>query len=125
MPLFSKQSNVKELTPQDFSGKKITDSKLQNKKGLIFFGASWCGFCERFSPVYENASNTLGQSFPMYYMDCEKYGDFASKTFNISGFPTVMYIDRTGVPYKKYSGDRTEASILQDICSEAKVCQKF
>jgi len=125
MSLFSKSSSVIELTPNDFNGKKITVPSLKNKKGLILFAAHWCHYCKDFAPIYQSTSDTLGQSFPMYFMDCEKYGDFASSTFGVSGFPTVMYIDRTGKPYKKYTGERTEGSILQDICTEAKVCQRI
>ena len=66
----------------------------------------------------------LGDSFPMYYVDCAKYGDFASSTFNVTGFPTVMYIDRTGIPYKVYNKDRTEKAILDDVCKEARICNR-
>jgi len=125
MPLFKKNSSVNELTPADFNGKQIKNPVLKNKKGLILFAADWCHFCKDFSPIYEKVSDSLGQSFPLFFFDCEKYGDFASKKFNVSGFPTVMYIDRNGIPYKKYTGDRIESSIISDICKEAQVCKRM
>jgi protein disulfide-isomerase A6 len=123
MPLF-KTKNVIELTPKnyDLKNKKIIHPKLTDHKGMVAYMAGWCGHCQAFSPTYEKVAGTLGDSFPLFYLDCEKYGDFASKNLGVQGFPTVLYIDRLGKPYKNYSADRTEIAMTNDICNEAKVC---
>lgn len=123
---FKSKSSVIELTPEnyDIKNKKIIHPKLTDKKGMVAYVAKWCGHCVRFSPVYESVADTLGSSFPLFYLDCEKYGEFASKKLNVKGFPTVLYIDRNGKPYKPYQADRTELAILEDICKESQVCSR-
>lgn len=112
-----------ELTPKNFvSSKKIVHPVLKDKKGMVAFLAGWCGHCNRFAPVYESVSENLGTSFPMFYFDCEKYSDFASKKLKISGFPTVKYINRKGEMDKDYNQDRSQIAMIQDICKESQVC---
>lgn len=126
MPLFNKNTNVIELTPTDFDikNKKIIHPSLKDKKGMVAYMADWCGHCKRLSPVYDSVSSSLGESFPLFYMDCEKYSDFASKKLNVVGFPTILYIDRNGKPYKQYSGERSEIGMMQDICKESQICNR-
>ncbi len=121
-----KSKSVIELTPQnyDIKNKKIVHPQLVNKKGMVAYLAGWCPHCVRFAPVYESVANTLGSSFIMCYLDCEKYGDFARTKLNVRGFPTVLYIDREGKPYKVYNGERTESAMIEDICKECKVCSR-
>lgn len=116
-----------ELSPENFDikNKKIVHPKLKNKKGMVAYLASWCGHCKKFAPVYDNVSQTLGNSFPLFYLDCEKYAEFSSKKLNVKGFPTVLYIDRNGHPFKQYSKQRSEDELLKDICEESKVCKRI
>ena len=127
MPLFTKNTSVIELSPVNFDikNKKIIHPALNNKKGMIAYMAGWCGHCVRTSPIYEEVAGTLGGSFPLFFLDCEKYGDFASKKLNVVGFPTILYIDRSGKPYRPYTGNRDTLSMLTDICTEAQVCTRL
>ena len=122
-----KSNSVIELTPKDFinKGKKIIHSGLKDKKGMVAFLSDYCGYCVRFAPAYEKTAETLGKSFPLYYLDCDKYSDFALNTLNIEGFPTILYIDRTGKPYKPYVKERDEYTLLKEICKEAQVCSRI
>ena len=127
MPLFKKNSSIIEITPLNFDKKtnKFTHYLLTNGgKGMIMFGASWCGHCKRTSPEYEKTANALGSSFPLFYLDCEKYGEFASSALKINGYPTIKFIDRSGDLYKTYVGDRSYTGFLQGICKESSVCFK-
>lgn len=121
--LFKSKSSVIELTPKNFiiKTKKITHPTLKNKKGMIVFAASWCPHCVHFAPVYQQISNLLGSSFPLFYLDSVKYSDLASK-LGIQGYPTIKYIDRNGIMYRDYKGNRDADSVLNDICKEAYVC---
>lgn len=121
---FKSNSFVIELTPDnyDLKNKKIIHPQLKDKKGMVAYLAAWCPHCVKFSPTYEKVANTVGNSFPLFYLDCEKYGDFASKKLKINGFPTILYIDRSGKPYKPYNSERSEFVILDEICKESRVC---
>lgn len=121
MSLFKSNSPVIQLTPSNFSGTKIIHPALGDKKGMVMFEAPWCGYCKQLAPIYEQAALTLGTSFPLFYVDCDKNKAIASR-FKVTSFPTVMYIDRNGVAYKKYTGNRTVQDILNGACSEGQVC---
>lgn len=122
MSLFSANSPVIQLTPSNFTSKNtVSHPALSGKKGMIMFEAPWCGYCKQLAPIYEKTANTLGTSFPLFYVDCDKNKAIANK-FNINSFPTVMYIDRTGAVYKKYTGNRTTQDLLNGACSEGQVC---
>jgi thiol-disulfide isomerase/thioredoxin len=65
--LFSKNSKVIELTPNDFDRNfKVIHPASKDKKSMIFFGASWCGHCKRAKPEYEKTAAILGMSFPLF-----------------------------------------------------------
>ena len=124
MSVFPKNSKVIELTPSDFdkSG-KITHNSLEgNKKAMICFTASWCGWCVKMKTPYSKTAAILGDSFPMFNLDCVKYADFA-KDMGINGFPTIKYIQRSGKIGKDYSGDRDVNGFLADICIESRQCR--
>lgn len=123
--MFGKGSSVIQLTPRNFDASgKINHPALKNKKGIICYLASWCGYCVRAKPIIEEVAGILGSSFPIFYIDNEAYPDFVSKTLKIKSYPTIRYIDRTGKPYKDYSSERTVSAMLSDICIEASVCGK-
>lgn len=127
MSLFRKNSIVIELAPENFDAKSKTVKHylLDGKtRGMVMFGAKWCGYCKISAPEYEKAATVFGSAFPLYYLDCEKYGEFAGKSLGISGYPTIMYLSKSGKMYKKYSGERTYQAFTQGVCSETSICKK-
>lgn len=116
-----KGSVVKELNPSDY--KNGSFPKTKGKKGMVAIVAAWCGHCQRLKPEYIKVANVYGNSFPMYYIDAEKYSDFATK-IGVQGFPTIKILDTNGVMYKDYSGERTQTAIMAFICKEASVCKR-
>jgi len=120
-----KSKNIIELKPENFNIKlkKIVHPSLDGtKKAMVAYVAPWCGYCVKFKPIYEDVGELLGGSFPLFYMDCDKYSEFSRRKLNINGFPTVLYINTEGKPYKKYTNERSWKVMINDICKEAKVC---
>lgn len=112
-----------ELKPSDFQNGKITHPKLDGKNGMVAFSAKWCGHCQRMKGPYTKTASILGESFPMFNVDCVKYGDFAS-SLGVQGYPTIKYINRFGRITKDFTADRSVDGFLDDICKEAKTCSK-
>ena len=122
MSLFS-GSQVIELTPKNFIGDKIVHPKLTgNTKGLIFFGASWCGYSKKSAPEYIKASNMLGKAFPLFSLDCVKYSELAGK-LQVKSYPTIKFINKNGTIGKNYTSDRESMAFLAGVCKESLVCK--
>lgn len=119
-----KGSSVIELTPKNFDkNNKITHPKLDGStKGMIIFSASFCGYCQRAAPEYMKTSYTLGMSFPLFSVDCEKYPEL-TKALGIVGYPTIKYINKNGSIGKVYNKERSLPAFLGDICKEGLVCK--
>lgn len=125
MSLFRKNSAVTELTPQNFQGKAVKHYLLDGKtRGMVMFGAKWCGYCKVASPEYAKSAIALGSAFPLFYLDCEKHGEFAGKTLGVKGYPTFYFIGKDGKMYKKYEGERTYPGFTGSVCQESGICKK-
>lgn len=123
--MFSSKDHVLELNSSncDTVNKKIFHPFLKGKKCLVFFGAPWCGYCVQASTPYKKAADVLGSSFPLCYINCEKYPKIG-EAFGVKGYPTIMFVNNTGKPYKKYDGLRTMDGFLNGACKEAFICSK-
>jgi thiol-disulfide isomerase/thioredoxin len=127
MSLFPKNSDVLELTPKDFvksNGKiYINHPKIKGYKAMMLISASWCGHCKALKQPYANAAGQLKNVFVLANVDAVKYPELVN-SLAVAGFPTIKYIDKNGVPYKDFKGERTVSGILEDICQEAQKCTR-
>ncbi|RPJ76995.1 MAG: hypothetical protein EHM20_06740 [Alphaproteobacteria bacterium] len=124
MVLFPKNSSVVEITPNHFDASGNLKVEMDGKKGMIFFGAPWCGWCKKAAPEYAATSKLTGHGFHMFALDCDKYGTFAQQKFRVHAYPTINFIDKEGKLYKKYEGERSVRGFLEGICTESLLCLK-
>ncbi|KAF6772285.1 hypothetical protein AHF37_08293 [Paragonimus kellicotti] len=79
---------------------------------LVNFYASWCGYCRRLAPTYEDVSNRLaelGSPIKVGRLDASSHRGLG-KHFSVTGFPTIKFIDREVIV--QYDGDRTTRNIV-------------
>lgn len=85
----SKQSNIKEISFEDFK------EKIANKESFpLYVGNAGCSHCISYRPVLESIANEY--DIVIYHLDNskltdEEYSEF-KKYINISGTPTVAFI---------------------------------
>jgi thiol-disulfide isomerase/thioredoxin len=75
---------------------------------LVFYGASWCGFCTKFKPEFKQLgkSHTVnGKTIQVIEYDADKHPQ-KIKEAGIEGFPTVHLYMKDGKK-KVFNGDRT------------------
>lgn len=96
---------------------------------FVFFGAGWCGHCQKFKTVFkalaersQRAELAVNPTFIMYEVDVK---DPVSTFFKVNAFPTMFYI-KDGM-YCIYGGPRDHHSIEQFFTRDVKRehCQKY
>lgn len=88
----SKSNFVVHLSAENF--KKYSESK---EYLLVDFSTKWCGFCKRFSPVFEDAAAKLRLKLPqveLAQVDCQTDGKKICKEQGIKVVPTVYLFQK-------------------------------
>ena len=93
---------VKELTSAEFNTKVYDLTKegldyLGDRPAIVDFTATWCGPCQRISPILEELAKEYDGNIVIYKVDIDKNRDLAT-AFNISSIPAIMYIPLNGEP---------------------------
>jgi thioredoxin 1 len=89
--------------------------KVENAKGIVVvdFSATWCGPCKMLTPVFEAASNKIGEKAKFFKLDIDESGNIAQK-YSISAVPT-MIIFKDGVPVENLAGFMPEQNITTKV----------
>jgi thioredoxin len=93
---------VKELNAESFT-KQVFDMDSENlvflgdKPTIVDFTASWCGPCQRISPILEELAKEYEGKITIYKIDVDKEKGLAH-AFNVSSIPAVLYIPLEGEP---------------------------
>lgn len=98
---------------------KMDKSYDQNKRTVVNFWASWCGFSKKFKPEWDKFVLQCKKEFPdLQTIDIDVENDpdktKLSKDAGVSGFPTVIlfYRDNNGLKMKQSVGS-VDASTLR------------
>jgi len=76
----------------------LAEARRTNKLVMLDFYAEWCGGCKRLEKdTYTDARviQLAGQFVPIK-LNGGKDGQTLAKTYNVSGFPTILFINGTG-----------------------------
>jgi len=107
--LFREGGPVKML--QD---KVFRKSLKSDRTGIVAFVAPWCGHCQKLTPEYTKAAQSLSPLVDFYAVDCDAdENKRLCAEQGIKGFPTIKSFPR-GVAgaTKEYQGERTASSIV-------------
>lgn len=104
--------NYREVVGSEFL--KLTQYDQGDAGFFVFFGATWCGHCKTFKPIYKNASDiaaTMPGEQPLFIYYQVEANDYPSQLFKVKGYPTIMYI-RKG-EFWEYTAGRTEDQMFE------------
>jgi thiol-disulfide isomerase/thioredoxin len=109
-----KNTNVKELSSNDY---KITNNviiKNNKKSGLVVFYNFWCGYCQMVKPIMINLTKNKKYNFYAVHGENPKNQKLFG-FFQIQGVPQIRYVHKNGKIGDIYNGERTEQSMLQAL----------
>ena len=110
---FDGNINIKNLTPDDFSGKRITHSAFKNKPGFVIFYAPWCPYCADAKPEFISIAEKVNSGIAIGAVDCAKYPNLA-KNLGITAYPTFKYVLNGNIQSKMESTE----NMLNFLCKE-------
>jgi thiol-disulfide isomerase/thioredoxin len=101
------------------TGRELEDALKKKDNIFILFYASWCGFSQRFLPIFEKcAKDTSRQCYRMMIDElpwlCEKY--------QIEVYPTVIFFEK-GIPTKRLDGIHGEGLSEQQFRELIRTCE--
>lgn len=83
----------------------------------VDFWAPWCGPCQAFGPVLEEASNRVGEGAHVAKVNIDTLPELA-KTYGITSIPTVIYL-QAGQEQARATGIETADEIVGRLRSLA------
>ena len=109
---------VVELTSGEFNS-KVFDTSLDNAKflgdkpAIVDFSATWCGPCQRLSPILEELAKEYEGKVDVYKVDVDKCRELA-EVFKISSIPAMLFIPMEGEAFMLV-GLRNKAELQKKI----------
>jgi thiol-disulfide isomerase/thioredoxin len=123
----------------DLQGKKVKFSQVvQGKPFVLKFGATWCGWCQRQTPILKKIAEKYGDKAPVIEVDIREtkskvrknaerhrinypvlldLDGSVARAYRIRGIPVVIVGDRQGrVVYRGYY---TESKVLEKQIEKA------
>ena len=90
--------------------------KRDEKKLIIaFFHASWCGPCQRLSPIIDELADEYAGKVDIYKENVDDEEPLA-KIFKVRSIPTLVYIPKGDVPTVQ-AGGKSKAELKELIDS--------
>ena len=108
------------LTKDGFENRIVNIADMANgwnfkgdKPAIIDFYASWCGPCQRLSPIIDELSEEYAGKVDIYKIDVDDQTELA-KLFRVRTIPTLVYIPMGETPIVQ-SGGKTKGELRQTI----------
>lgn len=92
--------------------------KISGKLKVLEFSTTWCGYCKKFAPDWDDVSNTYRQKADFQTLDGDDAANEVLKTkYGITGYPTIIFTDNTGKMLDQMSGAPTRDDFENKIKS--------
>ncbi len=117
----AKEKAVKELNVEQFNA-KVYDTKADNmvylgdKPAIVDFTASWCGPCQRISPILEELAKEYEGRIVIYKVDIDKNRELA-EYFDVTSIPALLYIPTDGKAPSMTIGARSKEKFKEEIAT--------
>lgn len=114
-----KPKAVAELDAKQFD-EKIYDMEaegleyLGDKPAIVDFTASWCGPCQRITPILEELAAEYKDKIIIYKVDIDKERGLA-EAFGVSSIPAILYIPADGGEPVMTVGARNKEKFKNEI----------
>jgi len=83
----------------------------KDKHSIVYANWKDCGHCKKFNPVWDDFVSKRNAKEPHYKKYEQNEQPEFMKKYKITGFPTILAINKKGDKIKEYKGDRSLQSL--------------
>ena len=113
IPSNTNTNTTANTTTVSNSGPK-TDTSSNSKTSIIYFYASWCGYCTRFTSTWDSLVNKFKQDYQMIAVDIDK-NKYLKYDYGVTSTPTIYKtINSTR---QKFTSKRNYSNLVEFIQS--------
>lgn len=108
------------ISKQYDKGQSLKKAFATGKPVLAFFYADWCGYCQRFAPLYDKISKSdLKKDVAFAYINCEAPENIEYvKEYQIDSFPSVFVVKPDKTTKTKLRNETFFSEDSQDIITK-------
>lgn len=81
---------------------------------LVFVSTTWCHWCTKMKPIIDEVQTQYQGKLAVYRIDGDANKE-AKRRYNVTGFPTTIYLDSKGTEVDRISGYVEKAAVLEAI----------
>ena len=92
----------------------MREARSSGKPVMVDFYTDWCGYCKKLDAEVYTDIGVIAESvnFISVKINAEKQSDLAAK-YQVSGFPTILWLDANGAPIERLPGYADAPEFLQ------------
>ncbi|PRT54101.1 Protein disulfide-isomerase erp38 [Wickerhamiella sorbophila] len=110
------KSKIVSLTDDTF------EDAVDDKDALVAFTTTWCGYCKRLKPVWDELAALYEQDDEIVVaeVDCTDSEPVANlmETFHVEGYPTIVYFPKDGSTPRPYTSGRDIKALVKFMKDE-------
>lgn len=97
-----KTENTDSVKLQNVEKKEV--SNISNElPTIVDFGATWCGPCQKFAPIFDEAEKIYADRIDFIKVDVDNEPEL-SQEYNVQSIPTVVYLAADGTEINRTVG---------------------
>ncbi len=110
------------ISKQYDKGRSLEKAVKTKKPMIVFFYTDWCGYCQRFAPVFDEVTkdSKVKKNFAIAYVNCEKQENQKHmQEYSVNAFPTVFVVDennkRTHLDNNTFFNDDSKEVLVKKV----------
>jgi thiol-disulfide isomerase/thioredoxin len=90
-----------------------------NSTKLVYFYMNGCGHCKNFTPIWDEFCSANSTTIKTYKFE-QSQAQEQIRSYNISGFPSILLLDENNSKIDEYNGARTVEALKNYVNNHAK-----
>jgi thiol-disulfide isomerase/thioredoxin len=95
-----------------------SDMTSDNSTKLVYFYMDGCGHCNKFTPTWDKFCSANSTSIKTYKFEQAQVKEQIT-TYTITGFPTILLLDKNNAKIDEYNGERSVEALTSYVNGRA------